>query len=147
MLQADLPPRLIVVSPAIPPPAMLRQPLFPRHRVHKGRKTSKRNFFLDLHSIFLGHAARRNVLWMNERNDARQFPVAKAVITHGARSFGNEATIPVIRIESVADLDVFDPVLRMIKKNRSNQPSDLRRAARRRTEKEFRRDPMPQLSR
>jgi len=37
------------------------------------------------------------------------------VITHGARGFGNEAAVPVIGMESVPDLDVFDLMLRMIK--------------------------------
>jgi len=37
------------------------------------------------------------------------------VITHRARGFSNETAVPVTGIESVADLDVFDPVLRMIK--------------------------------
>jgi len=37
------------------------------------------------------------------------------VITNSARGFGNEAAVPVIGIQSVADLDVFDAVLRMIK--------------------------------
>jgi len=40
--------------------------------------------------------------------------MAKAVITHGARGLSNEAAVPVIWMQSVADLDVFDPVLRMI---------------------------------
>jgi hypothetical protein len=37
------------------------------------------------------------------------------VITHRARGFSNEATVPVIRIQSVADLDVFDVILGMVK--------------------------------
>jgi hypothetical protein len=37
------------------------------------------------------------------------------VITNSARGFGNEAAVPVIGIQSVADLDVFDAVFRMIK--------------------------------
>ncbi|HEX3619344.1 MAG TPA: hypothetical protein VHU16_03140, partial [Candidatus Udaeobacter sp.] len=52
---------------------------------------------------------------MNERDDARQLPITKTVITNSARGFGNEAAVPVIGIQSVADLDVFDAVLRMIK--------------------------------
>lgn len=52
---------------------------------------------------------------MDERNDAREFTIAEAVIAHGARGFSNESAVPIIRIESVADLDIFDPVLRMIK--------------------------------
>jgi len=37
------------------------------------------------------------------------------VITHGARGFSNKAAVPVIGMESVPDLDVFDLMLRMIK--------------------------------
>jgi len=37
------------------------------------------------------------------------------VITHGVRGFSNEAAVPVIGIESVPDLDVFDLMLGMIK--------------------------------
>jgi len=52
---------------------------------------------------------------MNERDDARQLPIAKTVITDGARGFGDEATVPVIGMQSVADLDVFDGMLGVIK--------------------------------
>src|SRR5215472_5352934 len=52
---------------------------------------------------------------MNEWDDPRKLPIAKAVITHRARGFRNKAAVPVTGIESVADLDVFDPVLGMIK--------------------------------
>jgi len=37
------------------------------------------------------------------------------VITHGARGFSNETAVPVIGVQSVADLDVFDAMLRVIK--------------------------------
>jgi len=37
------------------------------------------------------------------------------VITHGARGFSNKAAVPVIGMESVPDLDVFDLMLGMIK--------------------------------
>jgi len=37
------------------------------------------------------------------------------VIAYCTRSFSNEAAVPVIRIKAVADLDVFDAVLRMMK--------------------------------
>ena len=53
---------------------------------------------------------------MNQRDNARQVPVAKAVIAHGARAFSDEPAVPVVGIQSVADLDVFDAMLRMIKK-------------------------------
>jgi len=45
----------------------------------------------------------------------RQLPIAKAVITNGARGFSNEAAVPVVGMQSIADLDVFDGMLRMIK--------------------------------
>jgi hypothetical protein len=37
------------------------------------------------------------------------------VITDGARSLGDEAAVPVVWIQPVADLDVFNAMLRMIK--------------------------------
>src|SRR5262249_25898876 len=43
------------------------------------------------------------------------FPIAKPLITHGMRSFSNEAPVPVSGIKPVPDLKVFDPVLRVIK--------------------------------
>jgi len=52
---------------------------------------------------------------MNERDDARQLPIAKAVITDGARGFSNEAAVPVIGMQSIADLDVLDGVFWVIK--------------------------------
>jgi len=52
---------------------------------------------------------------MNERDDARQLPIAKAVITDGARGFSNEAAVPVIGMQSIADLDIFDGVFWVVK--------------------------------
>jgi len=37
------------------------------------------------------------------------------VISDGARTFSDEAAVPVIGVQSIADLDVFDAMLRMIK--------------------------------
>jgi len=74
---------------------------------------------------------------MDKRDDARQLPVAKPVISDGARTFSNQAAVPVIGIQSIADLDVFDAMLRMMKEtavtdNRLFAPRDygkLRRDA------------------
>ena len=37
------------------------------------------------------------------------------MIADGARGFSDEPAVPVIGIQSVADLDIFDAMLRMIK--------------------------------
>jgi len=37
------------------------------------------------------------------------------VVTDSTRGFGNEAAVPVIGVQSIADLDVFDTMLQMIK--------------------------------
>jgi|SRR5438046_3549677 len=74
---------------------------------------------------------------MNEGDDARQLPIAKAVITDGARGFSNKAAVPIIGMQSIADLDVFDAMLWVIKEtavtnNRVLAPRDdskLRRNA------------------
>jgi hypothetical protein len=52
---------------------------------------------------------------MNERDQACQLPIAKAVITHGARGFSNEAVVPVVGMQAIADLDVFDGMLWVVK--------------------------------
>ena len=45
---------------------------------------------------------------MNERDNAQQFPIVEAVIAYCARSFSNQAAVPVIRMKPIADLKVFD---------------------------------------
>ena len=42
---------------------------------------------------------------MNQRDDARQFPIVKTVIANRARGFGDQAAIPVIGMQAVTDLD------------------------------------------
>jgi len=43
---------------------------------------------------------------VNQRDDARQFPIAKTVIANRACGFGDQAAIPVIGMQPVTDLDL-----------------------------------------
>jgi len=43
---------------------------------------------------------------VNQRDDARQFPIAKTVIAHRACGFSHEAAIPVIGMQAIPDLDL-----------------------------------------
>jgi len=52
---------------------------------------------------------------VNQRDDARQFPITKTVIANRARCFGDEPAIPVIWMQAVADLDLIWQFSMMIK--------------------------------
>src|SRR5438132_1340982 len=70
---------------------------------------------LELGGIVMTMFDARTKLSQQVVEDVRTLPIAKAVISHGARGFSNKAAVPVIGMESVPDLDVFDVMLRMIK--------------------------------
>jgi len=52
---------------------------------------------------------------VNQRDDTRQFPIAKTVIAHRTCGFSHEAAIPVIGMQAVPDLDLSWQFSMMIK--------------------------------
>jgi len=60
---------------------------------------------LKRHPDLFRDALGRDVLGMNQRDDALQFQIAEGMIAHGAGSFGSEALVPVVRMHAITDLD------------------------------------------
>src|SRR6266496_243878 len=56
----------IARSPASSSSAMRRRPLLPGNYKNKRRESAKDSFLFDLHSVFLGDAARWQIIGMNQ---------------------------------------------------------------------------------
>src|SRR6266852_5301562 len=105
MLPMELPPRPIALSRSSSSGAIPRQPPLASDCKNKRGESAKNRFVLDLHSAFLGDAARRQVIRMNKRNHARQCQIAKSMIPHGLRCFSRKSATPIIGTKPVPNFD------------------------------------------
>src|SRR5437867_8147010 len=85
----------------------LLKPLLTRTCKNQRRESAKNGLFLQLHSVFLSDTARRQIVGMNQRNDARPVHIGRRVVTQGSSRFGLKSFVPLVAMQQVDDVHLF----------------------------------------